>query len=97
MRHSIHERFYTVLGRADGYAGMGVLFFFGGYTYLLSSVTLHSGIISTFNFIKKWHIWDGGKQLQTSVSIVLLQYFRLLVLLWGLCRLFNRSFIILHN
>ena len=62
----------------DGYAGMGVLFFFGGYTYLLSSVTLHSGIISTFNFIKKmayigW--WEAVANF--CFSIVLLQYFGL--------------------
>ena len=46
--------------------------------YLLSSVTLHSGIISTFNFIKKmayigW--WEAVANF--CFSIVLLQYFGL--------------------
>lgn len=59
----------------QGYAGFLVVFFLGGYSYILSLVGLNSGMINSFNYIKgtHWIFWFEAI-LNVGMSIVLSKY-----------------------
>lgn len=61
-----------------GYAGYFVVFFLGGYSYILSIVNLNSNLVSTLNYIKGIYIIGIIEvAINLSISILLIQPFGL--------------------
>jgi O-antigen/teichoic acid export membrane protein len=70
--------FITLWTGAANYAGLFTVIAFGGYAYLLSMVTLNSGIVNTFNYtsISPFLAW-GEALIKITFSI-------LMVKVWGI-------------
>lgn len=70
--------FITLWTGAANYAGLFMVIAFGGYAYLLSMVTLNSGIVNTFNYtsISPFLAW-GEALIKITFSI-------LMVKVWGI-------------
>jgi O-antigen/teichoic acid export membrane protein len=64
--------FITLWAGSGNYAGLLMVITFGGYSYLLSMVTLNSGIVNTFNYtsISPYIAW-GEALIKITISLIL--------------------------